>query len=206
MKISFNPNVSYNISMKAASSKRQENNSKTEKTIKHLLEPFAENKKAKVPPLTLTVGINPNNNDVFDTFKKLDDVTRSIDFVKSQSSWDNCLLEEIEEFNVARGEYELDPTKQNYDHMEEEMGDIFYTAASIAKDSGIDPKEAFKSTNRKFYNRINIMERLCALTDSKTPNSLKDCKDYERRAFWNAAKRKLYDAQVLQYQSNVSNS
>lgn len=167
--------------------------------ISRLLEPFAENKKAKVPPLNLMKGINPNNNDVFDSFTRIDDVTRQINFVKSQDAWDECLMEEIEEFKMARLEYEVNKTQQNYDHMEEEMGDIFYTAASIAKASGIDPKEAFKSTNRKFFNRINLMERLCAAPESKTPDSLKDCKDYQRRALWNAAKRKLYDAQGMQY-------
>lgn len=174
---------------------------KATNSIDKLLAPLSQSKEAKVPAKTLMKGINPNSNNVFDSFSKIDDVTRSINFVKSQEDWDACLLEEIEEFKVARREYELDKTQQNYDHMEEEMGDIFYTAASIAKDSKIDPKEAFKATNRKFFNRINVMERLCATPESQTPDSLKDCQDYERRALWNAAKRKLYDAQSLQYQA-----
>ncbi|MCD7780581.1 MAG: hypothetical protein LUH05_07920 [Candidatus Gastranaerophilales bacterium] len=201
MRVNFNTYNNYSVSMKANTTSRTGNGAKSETELKRLLEPFALNKKAKVPPLHIMKGINPNNNDVFDSFTKIDDATRQINFVKSQSAWDDCLLEEIEEFKVARKDYEINKTVQNYDHMEEEMGDIFYTAASIAKDSGIDPKEAFKATNRKFYNRINIMERLCSFSDNKTPSSLKDCKDYERRALWNAAKRKLYDAQSLQYQN-----
>ena len=102
--------------------------------ITTLLQPFSITKKAKVAPLNLMVGINPNNNNVFDTFTKIDDVTRQINFVKSQESWDECLMEEIEEFKIARREYQQNKTAQNYDHMEEEMGDIFYTAASISKD------------------------------------------------------------------------
>ena len=167
--------------------------------ITTLLQPFSITKKAKVAPLNLMVGINPNNNSVFDTFSKIDDVTRQINFVKSQEAWDECLMEEIEEFKIARREYQQNKTTQNYDHMEEEMGDIFYTAASIAKDSGIDPKEAFKTTNRKFYNRINIMERLAASSKSETPHDLKDCTNQQRRSFWNVAKRRLYDAQALTY-------
>ncbi len=173
---------------------------KVEHDLKRYLDSFAINKAAKIPPLNLMRGINPNNNDVFDTFVKIDDVTRKIDFTKSAEAWNDCLLEEIEEFNVARKEYELDSTKQNYDHMEEEMGDIFYTAASIAKNSEINPKEAFKATNRKFFNRINLMERICASADKRTPSTLKECEDYQKRALWNAAKRKLYDAQAKQYQ------
>ena len=49
--------------------------------INTLLSPFAITKKAKVAPLTLMSGINPNNNSVFDTFTKIDDVTRQINFV-----------------------------------------------------------------------------------------------------------------------------
>ncbi len=196
MRININQ---YNtIPMRGNSTKKQSPAS-SEKDLKRILEPFTTKKDAMVPALNLMKGINPNNNNVFDSFTKIDDVTRGINFVKSQEDWDACLLEEFEEFKVARKEYEADRTKQNFDHMEEEMGDIFYTAASIAKDSGIDPKEAFKATNRKFFNRINLMERLCTSPKSGTPDSLKDCKDYERRALWNAAKRKLYDAQTLQY-------
>lgn len=171
-----------------------------------LLAPFSITKKAKVPHLEYMKGINPNNNDVFDTFTKIDDVTRKINFVKTQQAWDECLMEEFEEFKQARAEYQADRTSQNYDHMEEEMGDIFYTAASIAKDSGIDPKEAFKTTNRKFYNRVNIMERLAASSKSETPNDLKDCTSQQRRSFWNVAKRRLYDAQALTYANQQNTS
>ena len=174
--------------------------------ITTLLQPFSITKKAKVAPLNLMVGINPNNNNVFDTFTKIDDVTRQINFVKSQEAWDECLMEEIEEFKIARREYQQNKTAQNYDHMEEEMGDIFYTAASIAKDSGIDPKEAFKTTNRKFYNRVNIMERLAASSKSETPHDLKDCTSQQRRSFWNVAKRRLYDAQALTYANQQNTS
>lgn len=194
MRISLNT-FSYIPSMRGS----QE--SKSDREIRVLLQPFTENKKAKIPPLNLMKGINPNNNNVFDTFTKIDNVTRQINFVRNQDEWNNTLMEEIEEFNVARSEYETDPTQRNYDHMEEEMGDIFYTAASIAKDSGIDPMEAFKATNRKFYNRINLMERMCAAPEARTPDTLQECKDYQRRALWNAAKRKLYDAQSIQYQA-----
>lgn len=192
-------NQNKNISMCQSRKRNSTEPSAIDKEISNLLAQFNQNKKAKIPPLKLTKHINPNNNNVFDTFTKLDDVTRGINFVKSANAWNDCLLEEIEEFNVAKSEYEVSKSQQNYDHMEEEMGDIFYTAASIAKDSGIDPMEAFKSTNRKFYNRINLMERMAASPESKTPKLLENCKDYQRRALWNAAKRKLYDAQALQY-------
>ena len=201
MKISFNTAYYYNgVSMRQGAEKNSA--AKTNnlgKDVKSLLEPISQDKTATIPPYKLMRGINPNKGDVFDCFNKIDDVTREINFVRTQKAWDDCLLEEIQEFQVARREYELDKSQQNFDHMEEEMGDIFYTAASISKDSGIDPKEAFKSTNRKFVNRINLMERICAYETTRFPEQLKDCSDYERRALWNAVKRKLYDAQAKQY-------
>ena len=199
MNVTFNPYIKTTSFSSAKKTTTVSEPNRYESEITNLLAQFSTDKKAKVPPIMLMKGINPNNNNVFDTFTKIDDVTRKINFVRSQEAWNDCLLEEIEEFNVARSEYELDKTQQNYDHMEEEMGDIFYTAASIAKDSGIDPLEAFKATNRKFYNRINLMERMCVSPDSRTPDKLEDCKDYQRRALWNAAKRKLYDAQSIRY-------
>lgn len=206
MQISFNPYISSYVAMGGKQNfqdfKRAEQYSsvKQEKELSVYLESLKKSKHATIPPLNAMKGVNPNSKNVFDTFNKIDDVTRSINFVRTQDAWDDCLLEEMQEFTVARREYQQNPNKQNFDHMEEEMGDIFYTAASIAKDSGINPEEAFRSTIRKFFNRINIMERI--LKDKAGPEyvDLKDCRDYERRALWNAAKRKIYDAQSLQYQ------
>ena len=193
MKLTFNSYITpFSFKAKQANGGGRYSTASQEQELQKWLAPLAENKKAKVPAMSLAKGINPNNNDVFDTFTKIDDVTRKIGFTKDEQAWDECLLEEIEEFKVARREYQLNPTAHNFDHMEEEMGDIFYTAASIAKDTEIDPKEAFKATNRKFFNRINIMELLSG-------GRLADCKGFEKRALWNAAKRKLYDAQSLHY-------
>lgn len=175
---------------------------KQDKTTTEYLNRISQSKGAVIPPYRLMRNINPNQKNVFDTFEKIDDVTRQINFVKSESAWDDCLLEEMEEFTVARKEYQQNPSRQNYDHMEEEMGDIFYTAASISKNSGINPEKAFRATTKKFFNRINLMERILISTTGNNNASLKDCRDYERRALWNAAKRKLYDAQALQYKES----
>ena len=197
MRVSFN---SYNYSPVSMTSRQRKSQSKTEKEISKLLQPFYQNKEAKIPPLKLMKGINPDSDDVFDTFERINDVANGINFVKNHSQWNDCLLEEIQEFNVARLEYIQDPSQQNFDHMEEEMGDIFYTAASMAANSNINAQDAFKATNRKFYNRINLMERMAAAPESGMSSDLRECKGYERRALWNAAKRNLYAAQMKQYQ------
>ena len=174
----------------------------SEQTMQNVLASLSQSKTAIIPAGNLMRGISPNNRDVFETFNQIDEVTRKIDFVKSQEDWESCLLEELKEFQVARNEYEENKTTQNFDHMEEEMGDIFYTAASMAKNVGIKPEEAFRSTNRKFFNRINLMERLLKTGSGLGAKNLADCRSYEKRALWNAAKRKIYDAQALQYQAS----
>lgn len=187
MQITLNPITYSNVSMGASRKHKQ--------PISQLMKPLETSATATIPPLKVMKGINPNSEDVFETFTKIDNATRKINFTKDPASWITCLSEEVEEFVVARDEYNEEQTTANREHMIEEMGDIFYTAASIAKDSGIDPKEAFKTTNRKFFNRINLMERFC-LTDNSKEDSLADCTNEERRALWNAAKYKLYATQA----------
>ncbi len=177
----------YNLSM----GNRKNRNSK-QTSLNNMLEPLKTNKKAMIPSGELLKGINFNSANSFDTFTKIDDATRKINFVKSQESWDSCLEEEFIEFQEARREYEENKTGQNFDHMQEEMGDIFFTAASISKNAGINPKEAFDTTLRKNANRLNLMERM-------SKKDLADCSDIERRGLWNSAKRKLYDVQAFQY-------
>lgn len=193
MQVNMNYYPKYIVSMGEA---KRISPAQDERTTNEYLEKIANSKNAVIPPYRVMRNVNLNQRNIFDVFTKVDDATREINFVKSESSWDDCLLEEIEEFTVARKEYKKHPTKINYEHMEEEMGDIFYTASSIAKSSDIDPEQAFKSTVRKFFNRINLMERML-VTSTGDPNAdLKNCRDYERRALWNTAKRKLYDAQA----------
>ena len=171
--------------------------------IRQFLEPFKTSKEAFVPSLTLTKGIPITQKNVFDTFDRLDEVTKQIDFVKTEKEWDECLLEELEEFKIARREYQKDSSPQNFEHMEEEMGDLLFATSRVAKTAGIDPENALRTTNRKFFNRLNLMERLAKMPNSSTPSSLKDCKSYERRALWNDAKRRLYDAQSQRFTANA---
>ena len=180
----------YNIMHPSMCSKK--NKRSTQKKINEMLVPFKTDKKAVIPASGLLKGVNLNSANPFDTFEKIDDATRKINFVKSQESWDSCLTEEFIEFQEARREYSENKTQQNYDHMQEEMGDIFFTVASIAKNSGIDAKEAFSTTLRKNGNRLNLMEKM-------SKKDLADCTDSERRGLWNSAKRKIYDAQSFQY-------
>lgn len=42
--------------------------------------------------------------------------------------------------------------------IEDEMGDLLFTVANIARKSGVNPEEALQSTNRKFIRRFESME------------------------------------------------
>jgi tetrapyrrole methylase family protein / MazG family protein len=43
-------------------------------------------------------------------------------------------------------------------HIEDEMGDLLFTIANIARKTGVNPEEALQSTNRKFIRRFEAME------------------------------------------------
>ncbi|MGZ8797804.1 MAG: MazG family protein, partial [Thermoanaerobaculia bacterium] len=43
-------------------------------------------------------------------------------------------------------------------HIEDEMGDLLFTIANIARRTGVNPEEALQSTNRKFIRRFEAME------------------------------------------------
>ena len=195
MQVTFNSTTYSNVSMGHSSKKNQ-----SRQSISQLLKPLEVDSKAIIPSLQLMKGINPNSSDVFDAFTKIDDATRKVNFTLSQDAWIDCLKSEIQEFSSARKAYEKEKSLYNHEHMIEEMGDILYTAASIAKDSGIDPKEAFKTTNRKFYNRMSLMERL-ALEDNK---GLATSAKYEKRAWWESAKKNLYGANAVRHAKQES--
>lgn len=63
------------------------------------------------------------------------------------------LDEELREFDDAR-----DAGDQN--HIEEEMGDILFVVANIARKTGIDPETALRKANYKFERRFRAMESL----------------------------------------------
>ncbi|HSP34280.1 MAG TPA: MazG family protein, partial [Thermoanaerobaculia bacterium] len=43
-------------------------------------------------------------------------------------------------------------------HIEDEMGDLLFTIANIARKTNVNPEEALQSTNRKFMRRFAAME------------------------------------------------
>jgi ATP diphosphatase len=60
--------------------------------------------------------------------------------------------EELAEFDAARRGGELSD-------MSEEIGDLMFSVANLARHCGIDPEESLRSANRKFSDRFGEMER-----------------------------------------------
>lgn len=87
------------------------------------------------------------------------------------------LDEEIEELREA---VKSDDAKR----IEDEMGDLFFTIANIARKSGVNPEEALQSTNRKFMRRFATMESAVRATG----RNLDQLTLEEMDALWDQAK------------------
>ncbi|HEY5009177.1 MAG TPA: MazG nucleotide pyrophosphohydrolase domain-containing protein, partial [Caulobacteraceae bacterium] len=69
--------------------------------------------------------------------------------------------------------------------MRDEMGDVLFVCANLARLLEIDPEDALRSTNAKFTRRFNAIERSLA-ADGRTPEQ-SDLDEMDE--LWNAAKR-----------------
>jgi tetrapyrrole methylase family protein / MazG family protein len=88
------------------------------------------------------------------------------------------LHEEIEEFEKAVSS--KDPTQT-----EDEIGDILFTVANLARFLGVHPELALRKTNRKFRRRFQYMEQ----SVRRNGRSLTGMILEELEALWNEAKK-----------------
>lgn len=71
------------------------------------------------------------------------------------------------------------------EHIAEEIGDLLFTIANIARKVGVNPEEAIQSTNRKFMRRFESMESQV----HSSGRNLDQLELEEMDALWNEAKR-----------------
>lgn len=92
------------------------------------------------------------------------------------------LHEEIEEVRVefARGDVEA-----NRERLEDEIGDLLFVAANLARHAKVDVGAALRRANHKFERRFRTMERLAEADGNPLPSLALDQQD----AYWNRAKR-----------------
>lgn len=100
--------------------------------------------------------------------------------VKVGFEWDKietlleCVKSEFDEFSEACEECD-------FDHMEEEMGDILFAVVNLARWNKIDAEQALIRANKKFMNRFRKMEELAS-------KSLEDYSFEEFDNLWKQAK------------------
>lgn len=101
--------------------------------------------------------------------------------VKQGFEWPNekslyeCIQSEINEFKEAEQE-------KDFDHMEEEYGDILFAIVNLARWNKIDAEQALLKANKKFMTRFRKMEELAE-------KPLTDYNFGEYDILWNRAKK-----------------
>ena len=67
-----------------------------------------------------------------------------------------------EEMDEVRAEFEHGPVADNHAALEEEIGDLLFVAANLARHAKVDPGAALRRANLKFERRFRAMEALAA--------------------------------------------
>jgi nucleoside triphosphate diphosphatase len=101
------------------------------------------------------------------------------DWEKKEEVWDK-VLEEIEEMKEAE-------TKNDVEHIEEEMGDLLFSLVNYSRFIGINPANALRRTNEKFIKRFQYIETELAKKDKK----IYDATLKEMDKYWEESKSKL---------------
>lgn len=87
---------------------------------------------------------------------KIGDKSKRVNF-----DWENVeqvfekVKEEYEEVKV-----ELNQKNRNIDKLEEEIGDLLFSTAQLARHLSIDPEESLRKANLKFIKRFNQLEKI----------------------------------------------
>ena|SRR5579872_82671 len=88
------------------------------------------------------------------------------------------LDEELHELAEARRAKQDDP------HVREELGDVLFTLANLARTLGVDAETAMRQANEKFYRRFTFMEERAAAEGK----ALSDLTLDELEELWQLAK------------------
>jgi MazG family protein len=95
------------------------------------------------------------------------------------------VMEKLRE-EVAELEAELEELVGSDDgHVRDELGDVFFVLANVARHLGIEPETALQRTNTKFQRRFQAMERAAAARGQ----SLRELSLAEQDALWDDVKR-----------------
>ena len=84
-------------------------------------------------------------------------------------------------------EAELDRSPRDADRLEDEVGDLLFAVANLARHLKVDPDQALRRTNAKFIERFSRIEDALAASGRTPAGASLD----EMEALWQAAKREL---------------
>jgi MazG family protein len=93
-----------------------------------------------------------------------------------------CVMSEFDEIKA-----EMEATPRNPERLQDEMGDVFFACASLAKQLGVEPETALVQATAKFEQRFRYMEALI-LADG---HALADLDFQTWDDYWNRAKADL---------------
>lgn len=103
--------------------------------------------------------------------------------------WENLagifdkLAEEGRELQIALGQNAESPRRPSA-HVEEEAGDLLFSAVNVARFLGVDPEIALKKANRKFKDRFQRMEAAA----ERECRSFADLSRTRKEELWNSLK------------------
>ncbi|CAN1213295.1 nucleoside triphosphate pyrophosphohydrolase [Tumidithrix helvetica PCC 7403] len=89
-------------------------------------------------------------------------------------------------FDEELAEFQQALKHESKDNQESELGDLLFTLINVARWHGLDPDAALRSTNRKFIQRLAIMESLAE-------ESLENYAIEQLEVLWQQAKKALSD-------------
>jgi MazG family protein len=109
------------------------------------------------------------------------------DWDKKEDVWKK-VIEEIEEMHEAEKNLLPDkPDGQLQEHLEKEIGDVFFALVNYSRFLKINPENALRKTNRKFINRFNyVEEKIAALGKKINESNLEEMDKY-----WNESKKEI---------------
>lgn len=114
---------------------------------------------------------------------------------KYNFDWDDAgqvMYKVEEEWQELKAEMPADgdfKDKKNQAAIKEELGDLLFSVAQLARHLEIDPEECLREANNKFLNRFNQMNEFINDTGSK----ITDLKQNDLEDFWQQAKRSEYE-------------
>lgn len=98
------------------------------------------------------------------------------DWEKKEDVWKK-VIEEIEEMHQS----EKEETKE---HLEKEVGDVFFAMVNYARFLDINPEDALRRTNEKFINRFNYVQKRV----KETGKAINESNLEEMDKYWNESK------------------